>query len=464
MIYRNSTFNKEIRQSYIESLSSKRRLFMMCLFLALITIVFHLLLQITQESIMTELFPQLMLPSYFTMTYTYNLVAYFFFAVFFIVNYNNMTLSEIGENKWYLLSKMGYNVTGVILYKMFTTVIIVMLLYSAGFVLTMLLASLFKYVFVFDYFLPAFASGSLNVLLIVQATLVISLYSESKVHAKNSLLIAIIVNEVLKFALGYYNLITDRVLMSNTLNLFDPNNSLYGIIMLSAVFLMIVFSYIGAKKKSNFYTLKSNVSGITIVRHDGSKIISPQGQKKSVVLSIPAILFRAVLALIIICSIAFNALILIASLGSNTREFSIFGYIPYIVQSKTMEDTIYKNDLVLFKQIDSQYPLNVGDIVLFNSATDSTDVYIMEIIQIDGEKVITDMKTYPVLVEKGALQEIVNRKNVYGIFYDNYRILGAIILFINTFPGRVISLFLPVLLLFFYSQIADFVRRFKAAL
>jgi len=464
MIYRNSTFSKEIRQSYIDSLSSKRRLFLMCLFLALITIVLHLLIQITEESVMVELFPELLLPSYFTIAYTYNLVAYVFFAVYFITKYNNMTLSEIGENKWYLLSKMGYNVAGVILYKMFTTVVIVMILYTAGFALTMLLASLFKYVFVIDYFLPAYASGALNVLLIVQSALVISLYSESKVHARNSLIIAIIINEVLKITLGYYKLTTDRVLMISIRNLFDPQNSVYGIILLAAVLVIILFSYIGAKKKSNYYTLKGDVRGITIVRHDGSKIISPHGQKKHVVLSIPAILSKVILALILICSIAFNVLILIASLGSNTREFSVFGYIPYIIKSRTMEDTIYKNDLALFKRIDSQYPLNVGDVVLFGSETDSTDVYIMEVVNIDGEKVVTDMKQYPVLVEEGALQQLVNRKNIYGLFYDNYRVLGAVVLFINTFPGRIISLFLPVLMLFFYSQISGFIKRFKAAL
>ena len=105
MIYRSSTFNKELRQSYYDSLSSRHKLFMICLFMALITIALHLLFQITEESVMVELFPELLLPSYFTMTYTYNLVAYIFFAIFFINKYSNITLSEIGENKWYLLSR-----------------------------------------------------------------------------------------------------------------------------------------------------------------------------------------------------------------------------------------------------------------------------------------------------------------------------------------------------------------------
>ena len=105
-----------------------------------------------------------------------------------------------------------------------------------------------------------------------------------------------------------------------------------------------------------------------------------------------------------------------------------------------MEDAIYKNDLALFKRIDSSYPLKVGDIVLFGSEVDDNDVFIMEIIRIDGDRVLTDMKKYPVLYEKGSLQQIIDRKAIYGIFYDNYRILGAIVLS-KLLPGRILTLF-----------------------
>lgn len=464
MVYRSSTFNKELRQSYYDSLSSRHKLFMICLFMALITIALHLLFQITEESVMVELFPELLLPSYFTMTYTYNLVAYIFFTIFFINKYSNITLSEIGENKWYLLSKMGYNVTSIILNKMFMTVVIVLLLYACGFVLTVLLTALFKYVFVIDYLLPAFVAGVINVLLIVEAALVISLYSHTKVNAKNSLLIVIIINEILKIALGYYKLITDRVLMSDISNLLNPSHSVYGIILLAALVLMILFAYIGAKRRSNYYTLKGDVSGVTIVRHNEVRTIAPQGQGKHPALSLPAILFRVLLTAVLIGSIAFNILILVASLGSNTREFSVFGYIPYLIRSQTMEDAIYKNDLALFKRIDSSYPLKVGDIVLFGSEVDDNDVFIMEIIRIDGDRVLTDMKKYPVLYEKDSLQQIIDRKAIYGIFYDNYRILGAIVLFINSFPGRILTLFLPIIVLFFYPQVTSFIKRFRAVM
>ena len=113
---------------------------------------------------------------------------------------------------------------------------------------TVLLTALFKYVFVIDYLLPAFVAGVINVLLIVEAALVISLYSHTKVNAKNSLLIVIIINEILKIALGYYKLITDRVLMSDISNLLNPSHSVYGIILLAALVLMILFAYIGAKE------------------------------------------------------------------------------------------------------------------------------------------------------------------------------------------------------------------------
>jgi len=463
MIYKSSAFNKELRQSYYDSLSGRNKLFMISLFLALITVALHLLFQITEESVMVELFPELLLPSYFTMTYTYNLVALVFFAIYFINKYSSITLFEIGENKWYLLSKMGYKVTSIILSKMFMTMVTVLFLYACGFAFTVLLTTLLKYVFVIDYLLPAFVAGALNVLFIVEAALVTSLYSSSKVNAKNTLLIVLIVNEILKIALGYYKLITNRVLMSDVSNLLNPGRSVYGLVLLAVLVLMILFAYIGARKRANYYTLKGEVSGVSIVRNNEVKTIGSQGLRKRPVLSLPAILFRILLAAILASSIAFNILVLVASLSSNTREFSVFGYIPYLIRSQTMEDAICKNDLAVFKRIDANYPLKVGDIVLFGSEAGDSEVFIMEITRIEGDKVLTDMKKYPPLYEVGSLQQIVNRKAIYGIFYKNFRILGAIVLFINSFPGRILTLFLPVIVLFFYPQVTGFIRRFRAA-
>jgi len=463
MIYKTSAFNRELHQSFYDSLSNKRRLFAMCLFLALMTIGLHLLLQIVEESVLVELFPELFLPSYFTITYTYNLVAYAFFAIYFINQYSNITLTEIGENKWYLLSKMGFNVTGIILSKMGTTVLIVLTLYASGFVLTILLTALLKYVFVTNYLLPSLVAGALNVLLIVESALIISLYTRSKVSAKNWLLAVIIINEVLKVALGYYRIITDRVMMSDIANLFSPGNSAYGLILSAALIIMILFSYVWARRKSNYYTLKGEVSGVTVLSHNEARMISPQVRKRRAVMSLPAMLFRILLAIVLFSSIALNILILLASLSSSTGEFSIFGYIPYIIRSQTMEDAIYKNDLALFKQIDTTYPLKAGDIVLFGSELGDNEVFIMEVIRIDGDKVLADMKKYPPLYEKGSLQQIISRKSIYGIFHSNYRIIGAIVLFINSFPGRILTLILPVTVLFFYPQISDFLKRVKAA-
>ena len=461
MIYKNSKFSKEIRESYIDSLSSKRRMSFLCIFLAMLTIIVYLLLQMMYDSVITELMPELMLPSYFTIAYTYNWVAYIFFSYYFMAKYNSMTLSEIGENKWYMLSKMGYNSTGIIFYKMLTSIALVLFIYGAGFVIAMLVASIFKFTMVWGYFLPAFVAGGLNVLLAVEFTLVISLFSDNKITAKNRFLIALFLSEILKIVLGYYKLITNKVLMVNVINLFMPQHSLYPILSLAVAVIVTIIAYWGAKKKSNFYSLKNEVGGVTIVTYNDNKIIHPAKHRKHRILSLPSLLAKFVLMLILLCSIAFNVLILIASLSSTTKEFSIFGYIPYIVQSTTMENTIYKNDLSLFKKIDSQYPLEVGDVVLFESASDSNKVFIMSVVKIENDKIVADYLKYPVLAKSGELQETVSRSKVYGLFYTNNRMIGAIILFINTFPGRVLTLFVPLILLFFYSQISDVYKRFK---
>ena len=85
----------------------------------------------------------------------------------------------------------------------------------------------------------------------------------------------------------------------------------------------------------------------------------------------------------------------------------------------------------------------------------------MSVVGIDGDKVVADFLKYPVLVGPSELQETVSRGKVYGLFFGTYRIAGAIILFINTFPGRMLTLFAPLLILFFYSQITEFYKKIK---
>ena len=116
MVYKNSLFNKEIRESYIDSLSSFRKLSFMCVFLAIMTIIIYLLLQIMYDSILTELMPEIMLPSYFTIAYIYNWVAFLLFASYFMVKYKSLTLSEIGETsgicypKWVITQQALFSI------------------------------------------------------------------------------------------------------------------------------------------------------------------------------------------------------------------------------------------------------------------------------------------------------------------------------------------------------------------
>ena len=461
MIYKSSLINKEIRQSYLDSLSSKKKLSFMCLFLAMLTIIIYLLLQIMYDSVLTELVPEIMLPSYFTITYLYNWVAYIFFASYFMVKYQSMTLTEINENKWYMLTKMGFHCTKIILNKMLMSLFIVLGVYTVGLAAAILVASIFKFTFVWSYFLPAFSAGALNVLLTVEFILVISLFAKNKATAKNRFLTTLAVSEALKIALGYYKLVTNRVLMMDVMNLVRPEISLYPILSLAVAVILPLFAYFGARNKSNFYTLKSDVGAVTIVTYNDNRVIRPSTRKRHKIFSLPSLFAKVVLMLVLVGSILFNILILVASLGSSTSEFSVFGYIPYIIKSSTMEPAIYKNDLALFKKIDSQYPLSKGDIILFADEAEGDEVFIMSVVKADGELITTDYLKYPPAVGKSELQETVRRGSVYALFFDNYRIIGAIILFINTFPGRVLTLFVPLLMLFFYPQIVQFSRMIK---
>jgi len=75
MIYKTSYFRKEFRQAYSEYRISINRLFAYGVFLGLLTFSVHFLLQTLYESVLTQSIPEIMLPSYFSVAFTYNILS-----------------------------------------------------------------------------------------------------------------------------------------------------------------------------------------------------------------------------------------------------------------------------------------------------------------------------------------------------------------------------------------------------
>ncbi len=462
MIYRERLFKKELRRSYLNSLSGGRRQFFMCVLMTLLTFAAHMLLRLAFEIVLTEYLPALTPPGSFSVAYSCNLTAYIFYIVYLSVKPDAGVLSELRDNKWYLFSKMGYKADRIIFFKTLVSLSSAVSVYAACFVTVSAISYALKYYFFAPYFLPFLVSGVLGVLLCAELLILSSLLSGGNNKTTRLIFLsALIINEVLKFTLGYYRLIGDEALMQNTANLFLPRYSLYCVIMAILVLILPLFFNSAIRRKSGYYLLKNEIGGIVSC---GEQVFIGPDELDNVRKGSPlAIMARVILAFVLFASLICNSFILTASLSSSSREFSIFGYIPYVFRSATMEPLIRKNDLALFKKIDSQYPISVGDVVLFKSSPGSTEISVMKVTEVRDGNLTVDYLKYPIVYTPGSLKESVSRGKVYGVFYASNHIWGTIILLINTLPGRVLTILLPAAFLIFPKQLLAFLRRPKKA-
>ena len=100
MLYNTSFLRKEFRNAYTQQGFSRKRLFSMGVFLGLLTFALYFSLQTLKESVINNVAPYLLLPSFFSTLYIYLLVSLVFNTVLFIANYEYMTLVEVRQSRW----------------------------------------------------------------------------------------------------------------------------------------------------------------------------------------------------------------------------------------------------------------------------------------------------------------------------------------------------------------------------
>ena len=167
---------------------------------------------------------------------------------------------------------------------------------------------------------------------------------------------------------------------------------------------------------------------------------------------------------VIASMLGINVLVLAFGYASPEKETSIYGVIPYVFQSYTMQPTIMYNDIAFFRKIDMQERVKVGDVLLFKDSAGAVGVaQLQEVVTDEATRVPTgdlkvDILNYTDERYKGMAAQTVSRQLVYGLHTGNNRWFGAVILFANTTLGRLILLLIPTFLIFFYEPIVDFFR------
>ena len=163
---------------------------------------------------------------------------------------------------------------------------------------------------------------------------------------------------------------------------------------------------------------------------------------------------------IILCVIL--APILIANLTMIVKSYvksdevpSFGGYCPFIVMTDSMKPTINGGDLVFDRVITDPGEVKKGDIIsFFDPASKSNNIVTHRVVQVTTDENGIAFRT------KGDANnteddDVVPAKNVVGVYAGRISGMGNVVMFMQSTPGLVVCIALPILLLIGY----DYFRR-----
>ncbi|MCK9198460.1 MAG: ABC transporter permease, partial [Bacilli bacterium] len=414
----------------------------------------HYFLKTLYDSVLTEAFPQIMLPSFFSVAFLYTIISFIYFIVYFALYYDFLTFTEIGQNRWYALVKLGYKPTNMILQKILARVIYVFSIYTIGYIFALILTAFLKYPFIISYLLPLYVSGLIDLLFFVSFVLALSIFTRDKVYLRLGMVSGLLITYILRVITGYSAVFTNRSLMQDINNVIS---SWYFYIIIFLILLLTAFCIFAGKKAASRYTPITQIETPLLVKDYKTKKFVKVGKGIRYNSKALTYMINSIGVLLLIFVLAINGFILFMSLSSTNSSFTVGGKIPYIFQSSTLEPEIKKNDLIVFQKVDEQYPLTNGEIVIFEI---NKEVFIEKIMETkeDGT-LIVDITNYLPGSEVGIMRQAVDRDQIYGIYYSYSRWLGALILFANSIIGRIIMFIIPIFILFFEKNIRKFIEK-----
>jgi len=463
MIYKNSYFKKELRQAYMGNKISTNRKMASALFLGLFSFALYFVFQTLQESVLSDVVPEIMQPSFFSTIYLYIHIAVVFNIGYFIRYYHYLFFSEIRKNSWYLLIQMGYHPVIMLFSKFLALMYSVFLIYTVGFVVTIVLTFLLKYTFIVAYLPTLYFVGLADLLLITLLSMTFSLYAKTVINGRYWTFLTCVLIFVLKITLGQYAIITNRMFMQNIYTLFDLKLSLYWPIGAAIIIACCLICLFRSRNLAKYYNLPpdaaimpAEVDLVEIDSRTGKKKLigsmAKKGWRGRIVDTVTTIFLIA-----FICgALAFNLFILLINASSPGQEVTIRGVIPFVFSSRTMEPEIMINDLAYFQKIDVQYPIEERHIILFE---ENNVLYVERVISKTGNQLTVDIDNYPPMSQIGAMEKTVTRQAVHGVYSGRNRWLGALILFANTIVGRLLFLLVPAVLLFYQGQIYKYFKK-----
>ncbi|MCE5344237.1 MAG: hypothetical protein LLF96_11735 [Eubacteriales bacterium] len=480
MIYDTNFIRKEFRNAYMQQQVSRKRQFFLGIFLGLLTFAIYFSLQTLKESVINDVAPFLLLSSYFSTLYIYLFLSLMFNIIYYISNYEYMTFIEVMHNRWYTLVQLGYPPLKLVGSKIIARIISQAAIYSIGYIATIFISSFLKFPLVLDYLLTMYLMGLIDIVLLAMVSLTASLYMRDLLNARYLVGMLGIMLVAFKFLSNYYSILENRSLMVNVRNMFDWSQSFYMYIAMACILFCVVICLVRGRQLAQLFNppmlqtlplLTQKPSGTVVLISadaDRKNIRSLEAQstptryakKWSIATVVTSILIITLIASMLLINVA----VLAFGYASPEKETSIYGIVPYVFQSSTMEPAIMNNDIAFFRKLDSQATLSVGDVLLFKDMSGQVDVASLVAFTTDevtGEltgQMKVDILNYIDERYRGVAAQVIDRSQVYGVHVSNNRWFGAIVLFANTTLGRLVLLLIPTFLIFFYDPIIKMFR------
>jgi hypothetical protein len=446
MLYKNSYLYKEIRQSNIENRISIRNGVFFGVFTALIAYFFHMCIMHLTDTVFADSFPYLLKEDFFSPVYTYMRTSVVFCVLYFVVLYDNISLSEIRSNRWYLLAKMGYNTKMMVTVKTLAQFFALLFTYFIGFAVSLGIAYLSNYAFSIEYLPALFLCGVVEIAFLCFLTTALSLlyrfrtvfYSRCSIILSEALLITLSELTGFRQALSSQSFISEHGMLSP----FSPTVSVYFISVLVFIAVLTTVSLHNAKVIAKYYDEPLENTDFTL---PAGRVLARLDHRtgkfyvfRKNTIKIHSVVFGTVF-------IAFLSTVVIASLVLNLFYFynkkrniiqineQIYFMSDSEVKTEFSEKPLaYTNDLLIFKAVDSKDSIINGIPVLIK-----TDV------------------TLEVQPYSDRLQDADIRGELYAVS----RWIGALVLLANNTEGRIIFLVLPLLMLFLYKKIRKLLMR-----
>lgn len=164
-------------------------------------------------------------------------------------------------------------------------------------------------------------------------------------------------------------------------------------------------------------------------------------------------IFNVVILLIIVPILIYNITIIIKYIQNPKETPDFLGFKTYEIVSRSMEDTINKNDIIVVKKVDKN-EINENDIISFDNGNEIITHRIVDIENINGQTLYTTKGDNNRFVD----DEKISFKQIEGKYVFKLSKLGYLM---NFLKNRYFLIILFIILIFCFIHIINVKKRIK---